>query len=382
MAGGNIAALAVVMALASSFAIGQGLSYPLLSFTLVRQGVPPWLIGLNTAMMPLGLIASAPLVPILARKLGPARLAFLSALMLAGLLAVIGAFQSLEVWFPARLLLGCAINGLYVTSETWVNQLATPERRGRILGIYATAMSLGFALGPFVLIVTGTEGWPPFLVGIGLALAIAAALLAVRRKLPGLDGQAASSVRAFLPLAPFLLATVLVVAAYEQAALSLLPVFGTLNDLPQNIMAISVGMLIVGNIAVQVPIGWLVDAWSQRGVMILLAAIGAGGAVLLPFAVADIRLLWPLLFVWGAAAYSVYTIALIELGTRFEGSLLLAGNAAFSAMWGIGGIIGPPVSGAAMDALGPNGLPLILGTLYVGLLAAAILRREAARRLG
>ena len=54
-------------------------------------------------------------------------------------------------------------------------------------------------------------------------------------------------------------------------------------------------------------------------------------------------------------------MTLIELGERFSGSMLVAGNAAFSLMWGVGGIAVPPAAGAAMDLLGAQGLPLALG---------------------
>jgi hypothetical protein len=33
-------------------------------------------------------------------------------------------------------------------------------------------------------------------------------------------------------------------------------------------------------------------------------------------------------------------------------------------MWGLGGIIGPSVSGVAMDLVGPEGLPLTLGVVF------------------
>jgi hypothetical protein len=56
----------------------------------------------------------------------------------------------------------------------------------------------------------------------------------------------------------------------------------------------------------------------------------------------------PMLFLWGAVAFGVYTVALAELGDRFSGSMLLAGNATFAMMWGIGGIVGdaPRISGS------------------------------------
>lgn len=57
------AAITGVIATVSVFAIAQGLSYPLLSFILQRQGVSPALIGLSAAMTPVGFIVSSPLIP-------------------------------------------------------------------------------------------------------------------------------------------------------------------------------------------------------------------------------------------------------------------------------------------------------------------------------
>jgi hypothetical protein len=71
-----------------------------------------------------------------------------------------------------------------------------------------------------------------------------------------------------------------------------------------------------------------------------------------------------MLFIWGAIAFGTYTVAMIDLGDRFTGALLLAGNSAFGVMWGIGGIIGPAVAGVTMDLIGSEGLPLTLGALF------------------
>jgi MFS family permease len=360
--------------MASVFAMAQGLSYPLLAFILERQGVPPVLIGLNTAMTPVGIIVSSPLIPWLANRLGAARLALCSALGLATLLFITGAFQSLLVWFPTRFLLGFVVNGLFITSETWVNMMAPPERRGRLLGIYASALSAGFALGPFTLTLTGSEGWHPFVVGVVVFLVTALILFLARRQLPDIHGDHAGSLRAFLPLAPFLLLSVGAVAAFDQSILSLLPPYGASFGVPEASMAAALGILIIGNILFQIPIGWLADHWSRRGTTLLLCALTVVGAGLLPLVIRAEALTFAMFFLWGSAAFGIYTVALVELGERFTGTMLLAGNAAFSLMWGIGGMIGPPVAGMAMSGLGPNGLPLALGVLYLLVMAVGAAR--------
>jgi hypothetical protein len=55
--------------------------------------------------------------------------------------------------------------------------------------------------------------------------------------------------------------------------------------------------------------------------------------------------------------------------------MLIAANAAFALVWGIGGIAGPPATGAAMDLIGVQGLPMALGLLYLALVLARLGRR-------
>jgi predicted MFS family arabinose efflux permease len=106
----------------------------------------------------------------------------------------------------------------------------------------------------------------------------------------------------------------------------------------------------------------------------LLCGLTVIGAALLPFAIGTTWATWALFFVWGSTAYGIYTVSLIELGDRFSGSVLLAGNASFALMWGVGGMIGPPVFGLAMTGLGPHGLPLMMGLLYAALILVAVMR--------
>ncbi|KKK74010.1 hypothetical protein LCGC14_2888050, partial [marine sediment metagenome] len=74
--------------------------------------------------------------------------------------------------------------GTYVISETWVNELATSQNRGRVMGFYTTILSAGFALGPFILAITGTSGWLPFLVVITIMLITTIGLFFICHCLP------------------------------------------------------------------------------------------------------------------------------------------------------------------------------------------------------
>ena len=369
------AAIAGVIATVSVFAIAQGLSYPLLSFILQRQGVSPSMIGLSAAMTPIGFIVSAPLIPAASRLFGAGRTALSCAALSALLFALIGWTQDVYAWFLLRFLLGVAVNPLYVLSEVWMIALAPPSRRGRIMGIYTTIISAGFAAGPVCLLAVGTEGWPPFLVGIAAFVTCGVCLAAVLGRLPDMNGEGDNrvSVLGFIPLAWLLLFAVVAASGFEQGILALLPIYGTSYGIAESAMSALLAVMIAGNIALQVPLGLLAERWSARLVRFACVSATLLGCALLPVLI-ETPFVWPFVFVWGAVSYGIYTMTIIELGEKFSGSMLIAGNAAFSMMWGVGGIAVPPAAGAAMDLLGAPGLPLVLGLICLALTVASIVR--------
>ncbi|MER9876472.1 MFS transporter [Mesorhizobium sp. M0195] len=372
------AAITGVIATVSVFAIAQGLSYPLLSFILQRQAVSPAIIGLSAAMTPIGFIVSSPLVPALARRFGAGRSALTCAALSALVLALIGWTQNVYLWFPLRFLIGAVTNPLYVLSEVWVIALAPPARRGRVMGIYSTIISAGFAAGPLCLLAVGTVGWPPFLVGIGAFLFCGACLASVLARLPKVDESGHRvSVLGFVPQAWLLLSAVIVAAGFEQAVLALLPVYGTHYGIAEARMSALLSVMIAGNIAMQVPLGLLAERLTARLVRFICVSMTVLGCALLPVLI-ETPLIWPCVFVWGAVSYGIYTMSIIELGERFTGSALVAGNAAFSLMWGIGGIAVPPLAGSAMDVVGAGGLPMTLGAICLALAVVTVIRRRMA----
>ena len=350
----------------SVFAVAQGLSYPLLSFILIEKGISPTLIGLSAAMTPLGLISSAPVVPRIAACIGATALALLAVSATIASLTAIGLFQGVWAWFPLRFLLGVAINPLFILSEAWMISLVAPTRRGRAMGIYAAILSAGYAAGPLILVLTGETGLRPFLVAIGACLICGICLLLVRRQLPGLIGGGPRlPISRFILLAPALLVAVLLTAAFEQAYMSLLPVYGLRVGLDEGETAALLSVLIVGNVALQVPLGFAAERLRPKAVLIACAALAALCCLLQPLVSASPGV-WPLAFFLGAFSYGAYTVALVELGDRFSGPALVAGNAAFALLWGVGSLAGPLAIGPIMDIAGPQALPLTFGVLLLG----------------
>lgn len=372
------AAMAGIIATVTVFAVAQGLTYPLLSFILERQGTTSGLIGLSAAMTPLGFIVSSPVIPGLTRRVGAARLAILCSMLAAATLVAIALIQDIWAWLPLRFLLGFFANPLYVISETWLLAITPASRRGRIMGLYSAIVSGGFAIGPLSLGLVGTEGWPPFMVGVVAFLVCGLIVLAVVPRMPRMphDGEA-TSIGGFFALAPLLLFAVFTAAAFEQTLISLFAVYGAALGSAEGRIASLITCFIAGNALLQILLGRMAEQLGSTRTMLFCALACLAGCLLLPQAFGS-WLIWPLVFVWGGVSFGIYTMALIQLSERFTGQTLIAGNAGFALAWGIGGIVGSPATGFTMQLIGHQGLPLLLGLLSCVL----VMFLMAARRRG
>jgi MFS family permease len=368
--------IAAVAAGATLFTAVQGLSYPLLAVVLYRRGAAEAFIGFNTAMMPLGMILAAPVATTMMRRVGGFALAVASICGAVLCLLLIGAIENPWMWMPLRLFQGLSLACLFVVTDTWVNQLAPAHARGRVLGFYSMLTSVGFAIGPAILLIVGTQGWAPFLAGSACGLLSLLPLIASRAEFPPRDGEPGQSILAFLPLAPVLLAGAAAAALADQAAMSMLPIFTLRSGMDVSGSNVTLIVMVAGSIGLQYPMGWLADRVPRRVLYLGCALATAAGAALMPIAIHAPLFFWLVIFIWGGAYYAIYTLSLVQLGERFRGTALVTGNAAFAAMWGAGGLVGTPTIGAAMQFWGPNGLSIVLASLFVLLAIATLVVSE------
>jgi MFS family permease len=360
--GNLIAAIATIAVCDIAF----GLTFPLLSLLLERRGVPAWIIGLNSAMSPLGIILAGPVIPAAVRLFGARQLALFTLFGMALLLMGFYVFPSLVAWFVLRFAFGVIAGTLYTLSEAWIVHFAEGPRRGRITGIYTSVVAITFSAGPLIIPYLEVESITPWLLGSVLVLAAGIPLLFVNTG-EEFQPNKEQSVANFVRRAPLLLFAVLTLTMFDAVMLAFFIIYGLRSGLDLETASWALGVSIAGNAVLQYPIGMLADHWRRTSIMWLAGAMALAMALALPFAVNSITL-WPVAFMLGAAAYAIYTAALAILGDEFKGAELIAGSAAFAATWGVGGIASPPVVGAAIDAFGIQALPVFLIALYSGFL--------------
>ncbi|MFG1344574.1 MFS transporter [Xanthobacter autotrophicus DSM 431] len=358
--------------------VGISLSIPLLALELEVRGISGKWIGINTAVAGIATIFTAPFVPLLVRKLGLRALLVGAIILAAASLVGFKAAPSFPMWFPLRFAFGAALCILFAVSEFWINALAPPNRRGLIMGIYATALSLGAALGPAILSLLGASGWAPYLAGSAVLLLGAIPILLARGITPRIHDDDHHGVLTFVRRSPSAVLAALVFGAIETAVMTFLPLYGLRLGLTETSASLLLTAAVLGNVAFQIPLGLMSDKIDRRVLLFACSCAGALGAFALPFVPVSSPWFLGMIFLATGVVGSLYTVGLAHLGERFHGADLAAANAAFVMLYSVGLIAGPPLAGFGMDVYNPYGFAFVISTIltfYAAIVAVRLAMR-------
>ncbi|MEC9345792.1 MAG: MFS transporter [Pseudomonadota bacterium] len=374
----RLAGLVVAIATVTVAAFALGLTMPMLAVLMEADGRTGVEIGISSAMAPLSILLFSPFVPGAVARMGAKRFVLRCVLLCCVAMLSLKLFENYWAWLPIRLLMGMAIAGLFVASESWIGQVADNTNRGRIMAIYNMVLTGGFASGPLVLGLVGGEGWAPFLLGAGLLAAAALPLVLVPVNAPSFEGTPSFGVLGYVRVAPTLAFAVLAYAMLENGGGSLIAVYGLRHGLPEPDALMLLSLVVFGGMICAYPVGWLGDRFHKMTILAIMAGIGVLGGLLMPFTMHDEYARMAVMLVWGGAATSLYALALAIQGERFSGAELVTGNAAFGVLYGLGALIGPLVAGTGMDLADPDGFAWSMA-LFCGVFLAFLLVRQLSK---
>ena len=368
--------LAAAIASVTVFGLSVGQGGPLLPLLLEQRGTDATLNGLNAGATFIGVIIG----PLLAPRL---RAAVRHPQLPAGLLrprhrAVPGDEGVRQHRRLVRAARGAGRGRLQPSSRpARPGSISSPATsgRGRIIGIYAAALSAGFGIGPLILSLTGIEGWPPFLVNAAITALATLPLLGIGDASRGFGRERGAS-----PLRMFARAPVIV---GDRGGVRPVRVGadGAAADLGRaqrpdraDWRRRTLSAVYFGSIVLQVLIGWLSDRVSRLAALRLCGAVGLVGALALLSVPASPLVLFGLLFVWGGVASGIYPVALSMAGDRFRGGDLVSVNAAMIIAYGLGGA-GRPAAGRGWRWISrnPQGLLWLFVVLFTALLGGSLL---------
>lgn len=135
------------------------------------------------------------------------------------------------------------------------------------------------------------------------------------------------------------------------------------------------GLVIVGGLILQWPVGRLSDRYDRRHTLVALsAAIVAVSAALVSAGSwsADAALL--LAPVLGAVIFTLYPLSVAHANDRLEPAQVVAASAALITAYGVGAAFGPPGAAVLMEAMGPSGLFTFTGIIGAATASFAVWR--------
>lgn len=341
-----------------------GLTLPLLSLVLDAQGISKTVIGLSIMAQASGGIAIAMFTPRLITRFGAARL-MQAATVLAGVtLFSLALIPNVVAWFPLRFLLGASAAILWSASEAVINEMAQDSWRGRIIGLYGAAGAAGFALGPLILVLTGSQGILPFAVTAALILVAGLPLFWLTVRNHYADQGPPPRMWKVFRLAPEIMLLNFTYAAAVEAFLAFFPLFGLQLGLGEARALSLLTAFGLGGVLLQMPLGWLADHVDRRRMLLACVLLTVLGCVALPSLI-TLRPVAPIFaFGLGGIEGMIYAMGVIILGQRFSGVELATASVVFTTMWGAGTMVGPAAVGLGMDLLGAQVMPFLIAALY------------------
>jgi MFS family permease len=332
--------------------LGVGLVAPLISIVLSERGADTFVVGLvGTTMFAAFTVASFPIGKATDR-IGPKPI-LIAGLVVYGVSILLFAFiQDIVLFFVVRAIEGIGAAAISVATETMISQLSAPDERARRMSYYALSVGMGWAAGPILgTVMFNLRPGAPF--EAGFVFSLLAALLAaffIPRTAPG-ELHKEESYGGITSLIVVPLSAGALYGYLMSSLVTLIPIYLKSIGIEERGMGLIITSVILGTLASQVPLGWAADRFGKRRTLLVCSLALSAVFGVMPF-YTDWRFFLLTGALVGATAGSLYPIGLSIIGAIVSKDRLGAATSLFSLAFGIGSLVGPSVSGFAMNHLG------------------------------
>lgn len=340
--------------------LAMGMFFPLIPLRLNESGVSAGLVGLNAASSSVATLVVAPLIGLILTRRG-----YSGALTMGIVLFILGViamsmYQEYWYWTGLRFVVGLGMALHWVVVESWLNQAAAEDQRGRILSIYMACIIGGNAVGAALLDLFGIDGATPFYIIAALSILGLLCIPFARPGEPGTGQIKKAGLWLAIKQAPRLMSASFMMGIAQGSAFTLLAYYGVQAGLSQKMAVWMHALYLAGGVMLAFPVGWAVDRFDRHKLLIWLALLSMITSIAMHLALNDQWILYPILFIGGGVTFGAYTTGLSLLGMRFQHDGMAAANAAFVMTWEMGTMSGGPLTGFAILLFGAAGFPAVM----------------------
>jgi MFS family permease len=337
--------------------LGDGLQGTLLAIRADLEGFSTTVTGLIMSTFYIGFLLGSILTPKLTQQVGHIRVfAALSALASAAIL-VHALFVEVPVWIALRLLSGFCFAGLYIVAESWLNDRATNETRGKLLSLYMIVTYAGVGGGQLLLNLASPSEFPLFiLTSVLISVAVVPLLLSAGSP-PKHQESINISLLAVYRLSPLGIVGMFSVGLVTAAFFALGPVYGQRIGLDVEYISYFMTAAVVGTVILQAPIGVLSDRFDRRIILTITTLLTSLAAVLCVFASqVSTNLLLLAVALFGGLALPLYSVCVAYTNDHLKPNQMIAASGALVLTSGLGAVAGPILIASIMDYFGEQAM--------------------------
>jgi len=363
---------------------------PLLLLRLKGDGVSTAIAGVFVATGWLGIFAMTPFASAITQRLGRRPSLWLAALVPVVAIGGFMSSSSLTVWFACIFIEGMAAGLRWVLAEAVVAEFSPSHQRGRNVGIFETMVGTTFVLGPLVLAWAGAQSDLALWLALGFTVLGLGWSLLIPRVPAVADAHSArvglGGVWHALRAHPLIMTVGFVGGFFESGLTSILPLYGLALGLGATLAALLVSASGLGSAVMMLPAGVLADRMAHHPtlrwgddraarltLMRACAMVTLLATLIIPFVAGTPWLAAPVAFLWGGAGGCLYTLAMIDIGSREVGITLVNSTAVLVLSYTLGGVLAPALGAAALQWFPAVGFPALL--LLVAGVGVYLLRR-------
>ncbi len=345
--------------------LGGGLLGTLLAVRMGVEGLRPEVIGLVMACYSVGFVIATLTSTRIIQKVGHIRCFAAFAAIAACAALVHGLHVDPWLWAAMRITFGFAVAGLYMVTESWLNDQTPREYRGQVLGVYVIVTSVALGSGQFLLNVWDVSGYQLFsLAAILMAAALVPVALA-RVSSPEIRVTRGVGLRGLYRISPMAMGTAFGAGLSNGGFFALGPVFAVAMGFSTNDVASFMGSAILGGLLLQYLIGRLSDRFDRRKmIMVVTTLVALVSLVIASVQQPSLPLIIGLAVFWGGLNFTVYALGLALAHDFMEPDQRVPASATLLLVHGVGMILGPLLLSMMMSAMGSQAL--FLGFAIIG----------------
>jgi MFS family permease len=330
------------------FLLGNGLTGTLIPLRAHLEGFSDLQIGAIGSFYYAGFVAGCFIVPKLLARVGHIRTFAVAASLTAATILLLPIWISPVAWFADRAAFGFCAAGGYMVIESWLNDRATNQTRGRVLSAYVI-VNFGFLmLGQWLLPTASPKSYELFsIAAITYILCVVPVGLTLLPQ-PVPQQRPTLRVRRMMETAPVGVAGMIAVGLANGAFWSLAPVYAISLGFTTTGIALFMSAFVIGGMLIQFPLGRFSDRLDRRWIIVAIctaaAVSGVALALLGRWSTQMPWLLYPLSLFFGAAMLPLYSVSLAHANDRIERSEFIEASATLLMINGLAAVAGPTVA--------------------------------------